>query len=107
MKKNFKAWEDQQAKEPERYKDEKTSRISLLEHKLAEAKKLDANHRKVEQKKLADETRELYGTEKDREVKNLVDEIVETYYPKPDEKKDDKNDKKAGEKKDKDGDDKK
>jgi serine/threonine-protein kinase len=106
MNKNIDAWNSQHTKEPERYKDEKTSRISLLEQKLALAKKLDAEHRKVEHKKIADETRELYGTEKDPEVKKLVDEIVESYYPKHDEKKDDKpkGEKKGDEKKDKDDD---
>jgi tRNA A-37 threonylcarbamoyl transferase component Bud32 len=106
---NIEAWKAEQTKEPDRYMDEKTSRITLLERKLAEAKKLGADHRKLEQKKLVDETKELYGADDDKDVKKLVAQITETFYAKSDEKKDDerKDGKKDGDKKDESKDDKK
>lgn len=93
LKQVFDEWNALKEKDPDAFKDEKTYRTGLLKRKLAEAEKLRDDKRVVDLKKLVDATLELYGGEKNAEVKKLIDEIEATFRAK-DNKVDEKGDKK-------------
>ncbi len=74
-------------KNPEKLGDEKSYRKWLLEHKLEDILRAKSDSRMADVKRIADETKSLYGDEKDPEIAKLVSMILAEFKSKPDDKK--------------------